>query len=306
MFTDHPPIVVSRLHKPATARLSSAPRPVLTRSRRPEWQDPVAGWKRTEVVGYQLGVDLGTTYCAAAVHRNDRVEIVTLGNRAASVPSVVDLREDGEMLVGESAERRASSDPQRSAREFKRRVGDPVPIVLGGETFSAEQLMARQLPPIIRIVTERQGAAPDTLTLTVPANWSAHRKAIFRDALPTDQLPPLSIITEPEAAAIHYAQNERIEPGEVVAVYDLGGGTFDAAILRRTEGSFEVLGTPEGIDRLGVERIRHAALTAQGAAECEHQSLFFRRPARVPAVPDGGDHVEHRLRRSFRHHSAHR
>ena len=121
--------------------------------------------KGTELVGYQLGVDLGTTYCAAAVHRNDRVDIVTLGNRASSVPSVVYLREDGEMLVGESAERRAASDPQRAAREFKRRVGDPVPVVLGGETFSAEELMARQLPPIIRIVSERQGAAPDAI------NW---------------------------------------------------------------------------------------------------------------------------------------
>ena len=56
-------------------------------------------------MGYRLGVDLGTTYCAAAVNRNGHAEIVTLGNRASSVPSVAYVREDGEILVGESAER---------------------------------------------------------------------------------------------------------------------------------------------------------------------------------------------------------
>ena len=207
--------------------------------------------KRESEVGYRLGVDLGTTYCAAAIYRNGHAEIVTLGNRASSVPSVAYIREDGEILVGESAERRASGDPGRSAREFKRRVGDPVPIVTGGQTFAPEELMALQLPPIIRIATERQGEPPSTITLTVPANWSDHRRKIFTDAIASEHLPPLNIITEPEAAAIHYAANERIEPGEIVAVYDLGGGTFDAAILRRTADGFEVLGQPEGIDRLG-------------------------------------------------------
>ena len=202
-------------------------------------------------MAYRLGVDLGTTYCAAAVHRNGRAEIVTLGNRASSVPSVIYVRENGEVLVGESAERRATSDPQRSAREFKRRLGDPVPLIIDGKTFAAEELMALQLPPIVRVATERQGEPPESITLTVPANWSEHRRQTFTDAVASDNLPPINIITEPEAAAIHYAQNERIEAGEVVAVYDLGGGTFDAAILRRTEDSFEVLGTPEGIDRLG-------------------------------------------------------
>ncbi len=121
----------------------------------------------------------------------------------------------------------------------------------GGQTFAPEELMALQLPPIIRLATERQGEPPSAITLTIPANWSEHRRRIFTNAVSSDHLPPLNIITEPEAAAIHYAENERIEPGEIVAVYDLGGGTFDTAILRRTTDGFEVLGQPEGIDRLG-------------------------------------------------------
>ena len=59
------------------------------------------------------------------------------------------------------------------------------------------------------------------------------------------------MLTEPEAAAIHYSSTERVEAGDVIAVYDLGGGTFDAAVLRKTAGGWETLGTPEGIERLG-------------------------------------------------------
>ena len=58
-------------------------------------------------------------------------------------------------------------------------------------------------------------------------------------------------VPEPEAAAWHYASQERIDPGALVGVYDLGGGTFDAAVLRRTDDGFEILGTPDGIERLG-------------------------------------------------------
>ena len=72
-------------------------------------------------MGDHLGVDLGTTYTAAAVWRDRHVEITGLGNRAPTIPSVVLLRDDGSMLVGEAAERRAAVEPHRVAREFKRR-----------------------------------------------------------------------------------------------------------------------------------------------------------------------------------------
>src|SRR5690606_34038287 len=62
---------------------------------------------------------------------------------------------------------------------------------------------------------------------------------------------PVTMTTEPEAAAVFYAAQQRVEPGSIVAVYDLGGGTFDAAVLRKTEAGFEILGQPEGIERLG-------------------------------------------------------
>ena len=94
-------------------------------------------------MGYSLGVDLGTTYTAAATWRDGKAEIATLGSRTAAVPSVVLVREDDTVLTGEAADRRAATEPDRVAREFKRRVGDTTPIFLGGSPYSAEVLMSR-------------------------------------------------------------------------------------------------------------------------------------------------------------------
>src|SRR5687768_7058604 len=96
-------------------------------------------------MAYQLGVDLGTTYSAAAIHRDGRVEIVSLGSRATAIPTVVYVGDDGSVLTGEQANRRAVTSPRRVAREFKRRLGDTTPILIGGTPYSAEQLTARVL-----------------------------------------------------------------------------------------------------------------------------------------------------------------
>jgi molecular chaperone DnaK len=100
-------------------------------------------------MAYSLGIDLGTTYSAAAVARGDRLEIFQLGERAATIPSIVLLRADGEVLTGEAAERRALAEPTRTGREFKRRLGDPTPIILGGTPYGAEALLAHLLRAIV-------------------------------------------------------------------------------------------------------------------------------------------------------------
>jgi len=96
-------------------------------------------------VEYGLGVDLGTTYTAAAVRHNGHAEVARLGSRRAEIPSVVFVRPDGRVLIGEAAERRGAEEPGRLAREFKRRVGDPVPLLVGGSPYPAHALMARLL-----------------------------------------------------------------------------------------------------------------------------------------------------------------
>jgi len=202
-------------------------------------------------MSYQLGVDLGTTYTAAAVHREGRGSIVELGGRTSTIPSVVFLREDQTILTGEAAERRAASDPERLAREFKRRVGDPTPILLGGTPYSADMLMSKLLRWVVDHVTQREGAAPDSIAVTHPANWGQFKTDLLSQAIRNADIEDAVSLTEPEAAAIYYSSLERVEVGTVLGVYDLGGGTFDAAVLRKTADGFEIMGHPEGIERLG-------------------------------------------------------
>ncbi|MDG4822726.1 Hsp70 family protein [Asanoa sp. WMMD1127] len=201
---------------------------------------------------YALGVDLGTTFTAAATWRTGHAEIASLGSRAAAVPSVVLLREDETFLTGEPANRRGLTEPHRVAREFKRRFGDTTPILLGGVPYSAEALMGRLLRWTLDEVASREGGAPRAITVSHPANWGPYKTDLLRQAVRLSGIEePVSFITEPEAAAVFYASQQRIDPGAVVAVYDLGGGTFDAAVLRKTAQGFEILGQPEGIERLG-------------------------------------------------------
>ena len=204
-------------------------------------------------MGYQLGVDLGTTYTAAAVGRDGRAEAATLGASNPVMPSVVLLRADGEVLVGEVAVRRGLAEPTRVAREFKRRLGDPTPLVLGGTPYGAESLMSHVLREVVHIVAEREGEQPERVVLTHPANYGPYKLDMMREVarLAGLDLNKVTFLTEPEAAAVSYATRNRVEPGEVVAVYDFGGGTFDAAMVRRTPDGFALVGRPEGMERFG-------------------------------------------------------
>jgi actin-like ATPase involved in cell morphogenesis len=202
-------------------------------------------------MAYRLGIDIGTTYTAAAIVENGQASIVALGDRAPVVPTVVFLREDDQILTGDTANRRAASDPGRVARQFKRRVGDTTPLLLGGSPMSAQALMGRMLRWTLDHVIQLQGGPPDHVTVSHPANWGAYKLDLLGQAIRMAEMGETSIISEPEAAAIYYASTQRVDPGETIAVYDLGGGTFDAAVLRKTEDGFTILGSPEGIEHLG-------------------------------------------------------
>ena len=202
-------------------------------------------------MSYGLGVDLGTTFTAAAVARDGRIEMATLGDHTDAVPSVVLIRDDGTVLTGGVAERRAMTEPDRVARAVKRRFGDPMPVILGGAPHPATALIAYQLRNVVDVVSDREGGRPSMVTLTHPANWGPYKCELFAQVPRLAGLGEVHMLTEPEAAAAHYAHNERLDPGALVAVYDLGGGTFDATVLRTTEHGFDILGRPEGIEGLG-------------------------------------------------------
>ncbi|RJU01685.1 Hsp70 family protein [Arthrobacter frigidicola] len=206
---------------------------------------------------YVLGVDIGTSFTAAAITRLGGDSVATpsalgLGLRGGAVPTVVFLGEDGQMLVGEAAERRGLECPERMVREFKRRIGDPVPFVVGGVSVAAEDLFATMARWVVDRAGEREGEPPVAVTVSHPAGWGDHRTGLVRGALAGVGLADVMLLSEPEAAALHYASQERIEPGSTIAVYDLGGGTFDAAVLRKNDSdTFTVLGRPGGMERLG-------------------------------------------------------
>ncbi|MGA8246825.1 MAG: Hsp70 family protein, partial [Nocardioides sp.] len=202
-------------------------------------------------MGYRLGVDLGTTFTAAAVDDGTGATMLGLGNRALTVPSVVFLSADGTFLFGEAAERRAAAEPARSAREFKRRIGDTVPILLAGQPFSPQALSAKLLAWTTSIATQRQGAAPDEVVVTYPANWGGYKRELLQQVVSLADLPSALTCTEPEAAATQYASRARLSPGDKVAVYDLGGGTFDVCVLEKNDVGFTILGSPDGVEHLG-------------------------------------------------------
>ena len=117
---------------------------------------------------YGLGVDLGTTWTAAAVARGDAVEVLRLGGRRPEIPSVIFRPESGPVLVGEPAVRRGEVQPGRLAREFKRRVGDPVPLLVGGSPYPAHALLARQLEHVLAVATAAEQGRPGSVVLTCP------------------------------------------------------------------------------------------------------------------------------------------
>ncbi len=208
-------------------------------------------------MSYVLAVDIGTSFTAAAVVRSQQgatavPECLPLGLRGSAVPSVVYYPEEGPILVGEAAERRGLDSPGRVVREFKRRVGDAVPICVGALSLPPEEVFATMAHWVADRAAEREGGPPSEIVLTHPASWGSHRTSVIRNALAAKGLENVTLLTEPEAAALHYASQVRVEDGSTIAVYDLGGGTFDTAVLRKAGGNrFDLLGRPEGIEDLG-------------------------------------------------------
>ena len=152
----------------------------------------------------------------------------------------------------EAAEQLGAADPARVVREFKRRIGDPVPLVVGGSPYSAQAFTARLLarvvgsPPSARAARRTRVRHPPGQLGAVQARPAGPGRSSW-----PDWRGATSTRTEPEAAAIAYAARDRVAEGDRIAVYDLGGGTFDAAVLVREGAGFRLAGPPEGVEHLG-------------------------------------------------------
>ncbi len=215
--------------------------------------------------GYRLGVDLGTTWTAAVVDDGEATQPLPLGDQGPAIASVI-ARDGDTWVFGSAAERLMLVAPASGAREVKRRVGDAAPMLVAGTPYAAEALLGALLGHVIERATEVQGGPPDQVVLTHPAVWGEYKLDVLRAAAQAAGLDAVELLPEPTAAAIHYAILGKIAPGDTVAVYDFGGGTFDAAVLHHSDDGFEVLGTPQGIERLGGIDLDTAVLAHVDAA----------------------------------------
>lgn len=204
---------------------------------------------------YVLGIDVGTSRARAAVCRDtptgwtDPVP-VPLGGRQPDVPSVVYLGADRSALVGDDAERQAGGDPIRVARGVVGRIGDDVPMVLGGIPCTAQELTAVLVRWAVDRAAEHEGAPAATIVVTHPSEWGAHRKSLLHHELVRQGLADVTLLAEPIAVAEGYAGS--VEPGDALATYALGAGGAEAAVVRRTPaGTYELLSDARGAEAVG-------------------------------------------------------
>jgi len=207
------------------------------------------------VSDWQLGIDFGTSYTVAAIAQGRNVTVIDVeSNGRSRMPSSVFLNQDGKILVGTAAQHQASFAPERYEPTPKRSLGEGE-LFLGDRLVPVTELAAAVIRRVYTEASLQQGeTAPSAVRMTHPANWGEARLDLLREAVEKAGISNYELIAEPVAAAARIGLLATT-PGDVVAVYDFGGGTFDAAVLRRTDAGFEVAGPPAGRDPLGGEDI---------------------------------------------------
>ena len=197
---------------------------------------------------WHLAIDFGTSNSAAAhtAPGTGSVETLALTHRSNLMPSAAYVDNDGSsMLTGDTALHTGRRDPLRLILSPKRFI-DHETVQLGGDDIETRQVIGAVLSSIVERATQQHaGTGPTSVTLTHPEQWSAHALGNLVDAARSQgwaEGVDVRVISEPRAAAIHYAAQQSVRPGEHVAVYDFGGGTLDVAVLRAEEsGDYRVI-----------------------------------------------------------------
>ena len=212
-----------------------------------------------------IGIDLGTTNSCVAIMDGKQPKVIENAEGVRTTPSVVGIQEDGERLIGQPAKRQAVTNPTNTFFAIKRLIGrnfdDPVvakdknmvpyDIVKGpngdawvrahGKDYSPQQVSAFILQKIKEDAEAHLGEKVEKAVITVPAYFNDAQRQATKDAGKIAGLEVLRIINEPTAAALAYGLEKN--DGKKIAVYDLGGGTFDISILEIGDGVFEVKAT---------------------------------------------------------------
>ena len=216
-------------------------------------------------MGKVIGIDLGTTNSCVSVMEGSQPKVIENAEGVRTTPSIVAFTEDSEKLVGQSAKRQAVTNPQATLFAIKRLIGrafnDPttkkdakmVPydivkadngdawVEARGEKYSPQEVSAFILQKMKETAETFLGETVTQAVITVPAYFNDSQRQATKDAGKIAGLEVLRIINEPTAAALAYGLDKN--DGQTIAVYDLGGGTFDVSILEIGDGVFEVKST---------------------------------------------------------------
>ena len=221
-------------------------------------------------MGKIIGIDLGTTNSCVSVLEGDAPKVIENAEGARTTPSVIAYADDGEILAGQSAKRQAVTNPENTIYAVKRLIGrrfddkvvqkdiDMVPykivkadngdawVEVKGESKAAPQVSAEVLKKMKKTAEDYLGETVSEAVITVPAYFNDSQRQATKDAGRIAGLDVKRIINEPTAAALAYGI-DKSEGDSVIAVYDLGGGTFDISIIEIAdvdgEKQFEVLAT---------------------------------------------------------------
>jgi molecular chaperone DnaK (HSP70) len=237
-----------------------------------------------------LAVDFGTCFTSGAVLADERVSVIKDPQAGESIPSAVCVV-DGALVVGGLARRRRLRAPESYRDEFKRVLGSDVPVQLGSVSYPVTDLVAVMLTAVRQEAEHMLHGPVDAAVLTVPATYEQRRREVMAEAAAKAGLGQVSLLEEPIAAAFAPLIGQRPAPGDLVLVYDFGGGTFDAALVRIDEHAHEVVDS-DGLERCGGvdidETLMHDVLDVGGRSAD---------PWRLARPADGGADLAVWLRR---------
>jgi len=200
-----------------------------------------------------IGIDLGTSNCAASILEAGRPKIIPSAEGASlygkAFPSVVAFTKDDQMLVGEPAKRQATSNPEGTITAAKRKMGSEFKYNVHGKRYTPQQISAFILQKIKRDAEEFLGDKVEKAVITVPAYFNDDQRQATKDAGTIAGLEVIRIINEPTAAALSYGLDKQHKEQKIL-VFDFGGGTLDVTIMELGDGVFEVKST-SGDTQLG-------------------------------------------------------
>ena len=210
-----------------------------------------------------LGIDLGTTNSAAAIYESGHATVIPSAEGPTMAgkmfPSVVAFTKDGQLLVGEPAKRQATTNPEGTVFEIKRKMGSDYKISIYGKDYTPQQISAFILQKIKKDAETYLGGTLHKAVITVPAHFNDNQRQATKDAGEIAGFQVMRIINEPTAACLAYGI-DKLEHEMKILVFSFGGGTHDVTLMDFGKGVFQVLST-SGDTQLGGTDVDKAVMT---------------------------------------------